>query len=159
MLKRILDYFKPKPHWDELLRDSEIEDAVSLAMPTIVEMSEKEDVNILLEFDHLGIEDRLGQRILQLAPIVSTRYLYANSGIYFPDEYVIGRRNGKFSPVQFTDDKISRSIQHFLASTNLPEPSLGLIASRSAGFELIQQFVDNGDDLSQVVMSSPLMYD
>jgi hypothetical protein len=154
-----LDLGKSDNDWEPLVPPEELERAVELAMEGLIEFDGKDAVHVLLSLDESGVSDPLARRLVELTPIICTRYIYANTGVNFPDEFHVPRYPGRVSSFRFNDDPICRAILSYI-ETRCPKIEgalLSSIASRSVDFQMIQEVVENKAELEQFKIASPFM--
>lgn len=120
-----------------------------------------DDNEIISRIEKHGIDRKTAISLLQFLPIAFTRFLYRGSGIQFPDSCI------------FLDETLKPFAQRTIYSipayvegwkhcewafkVGEPEFYFELVAARSAGFKLIQDFIQKGGDLTHLKMLPPTM--
>jgi hypothetical protein len=120
-----------------------------------------DDDEIISRIERHGIDRKTAISLVQFLPIAFTRFLYRGSGIRFPDHCIfLDEALEPFAERNiYTIPAYVEGWKHCEWAFKVGEPELyfEFVAARSAGFQLIQDFIKEGKDITRMMMSPPMM--
>lgn len=134
---------------------------IEKAVAIFEQYSEHDDETMYYLLEDVGIDSALCTKLIQMIPMVFTRFLFRPAGVHFAPEYHQMDRTGNISdPIPFTDNPVYRAVSEYCDSQ--PADSWAAdtriaIAARSGGYQAIVQAQASGQSPDQIMTSRPIL--
>jgi len=130
---------------------------VTSAMPIFSRHNDDDDEVLLEALCAAGHDRQVAINLIVFMPIAFTRVLFAGTGVNFCDSFVHMGRFGKLAPLQsLTDEPVFRAALA-LARSGISKDILRMVACRSAEYDAIQDALDDGARLKDLVISPTIL--
>ena len=140
----------------------ELNEAIKITIQILQENSQEDDDLIIKKLIGLGIEEPLANRLLNFITTAFCMVMYENSDLNFPYSYFFfdGKRNISASQLLIDEPVFAKGYKIAREKINkdgVSEAYLS-VASRDAGYKVIQQFIESGSDLENVELAPMGIY-
>jgi hypothetical protein len=107
-----------------------------------------------------GINEEIAWRIICFVPLAFCRVMLQSSGVHFAPTYLL-----KSSAVEFEEEKVLAEEPFFEAAVKVAQSKIGstsgdfflAVAGRSAEFHVINTALNDGSQLENLVLTSPII--
>lgn len=140
----------------------ELKEAVKKTIKVFLKNTQEDDEAIVKKLIELGIEEPLANRLVNFITTAFCMVMYENTEVNFQYSYFFFDEKGNVSEPQLLIDEPVFAEGYKIAKNQFSEEGLNesylSIASRDAGYKVIQQFVENGSDLKNVELAPMGIY-